>query len=102
MVLACRHNSTSGSCVIGKYYLDDDKTMVRNFFDAFCSKIEQYFLAICSCPYAIKVFEPGDISTFWKMRYSDDLCFKKYPGQANLEAMEEFCPRVGGRVPGTV
>ncbi len=43
---------------------------------------------------------PGDFPTFWRVSYSDDRCFVKFPGLANLDMLRVFCPRFGGKVPG--
>lgn len=48
----------------------------------------------------IQAYNPGPFRTFWKMRYSDDTCFKRYPGWANTNMTIEFCERMGGKLPG--
>ncbi len=41
----------------------------------------------------------GDHPTMWKIRYSDDLCIAKFPGNGNAFQVRHFCPRIGGLIP---
>ena len=81
----------NGSCELGKYFLGNDFVQVL-----FANKKNYYW----QLPFLFKAYNPGNFSTFFKLRRSDDNCFVKYPGQANTEMVEEFCSRMGGRVPG--
>ncbi len=88
-----RHNSTTGSCQIGKYNILDTNAQVR-----FTNALMPHFKN--NSGFFLQLYEPGDFVTHWKLRFSEDRCFVKFPGQANLTLLREFCPRVGGMPPG--
>ncbi len=47
-----------------------------------------------------QAFNPGDFRTYWAVEYSVDGCSARYPGVASMNMADEFCKRMGGRMPG--
>lgn len=44
-------------------------------------------------------YDPGSFLTYWMTTFSGDHCYVMYPGFSNNPMLEEFCQRIGGRIP---